>query len=60
MHHPTDRIAHTTAFVTPVVEHWQEWEIAEVRSNDLSHNEQTFLQVATSCSFSEILMPNTR
>ena len=22
MHHPTDRIAHTTAFVTPVVEHW--------------------------------------
>ena len=24
MHHPTDRIAHTTVFVTPVVEHWQE------------------------------------
>ena len=22
MHHPTDRIAHTTIFVTPVVEHW--------------------------------------
>ena len=22
MHHSTDRIAHTTAFVTPVVEHW--------------------------------------
>ena len=22
MHHPIDRIAHTTAFVTPVVEHW--------------------------------------
>ena len=22
MHHPTDRIAHTTAFVTPFVEHW--------------------------------------
>ena len=21
MHHPTDRIAHTTVFVTPVVEH---------------------------------------
>ena len=21
-HHPTDRIAHTIAFVTPVVEHW--------------------------------------
>ena len=28
MHHPTDRIAHTTTFVTPVVEHWLEWEIA--------------------------------
>ena len=28
MHHPTDMIAHTTAFVTPVVEHWLEREIA--------------------------------
>ena len=27
MHHPTDMIAHTTAFVTPVVEHWLEREI---------------------------------
>ena len=27
MHHPTDRIAHTTTFVTPVVEHWLEREI---------------------------------
>ena len=27
MHHPTDSIAHTTAFVTPVVEHWLEQEI---------------------------------
>ena len=24
MHHPTDRITHTTAFVTPVVGHWLE------------------------------------
>ena len=24
MHHPTDRKTHTTAFVTPVVEHWLE------------------------------------
>ena len=24
-----NRIAHTTAFVTPVVEHWLEWEIAQ-------------------------------
>ena len=29
MHHPKDRIAHTTAFVTPVVEHWLEREIAQ-------------------------------
>ena len=29
MHHPTDRIAHTTAFVTPVVEHWLERDIAQ-------------------------------
>ena len=29
MHHPTDRIAHTTAFGTPVVEHWLEREIAQ-------------------------------
>ena len=28
MHHPTDRIAHTTAFVIPVVEHWLEREIS--------------------------------
>ena len=27
MHHPTDRIIHTTAFVIPVVEHWLEREI---------------------------------
>ena len=29
MHHSTDRIAHTMAFVTPVVEHWLEREIAQ-------------------------------
>ena len=28
MHHPTDRKTHTMAFVTPVVEHWLEREIA--------------------------------
>ena len=26
---PTDKIAHTTAFVTPVVEHWLEREIGQ-------------------------------
>ena len=29
MHHPTDRITHTTAFFKPVVEHWLEREIAQ-------------------------------
>ena len=29
MHHLTDRITHTMAFVTPVVEHWLEWEIVQ-------------------------------
>ena len=49
MHHPTDRIAHTTAFVTPVVEHWLVREIAQWvhptkdRSNDPSHHERTLL-----------------
>ena len=49
MHHPTDRIAHTTAFVTPVVKHWLEREIAQWvnpmkdRSDDPSHHEQTLL-----------------
>ena len=49
MHHPTDRIAHTTAFVTPVVEHWLERETAQWvhpmkdRSDDPSHHERTLL-----------------
>ena len=29
MHHSTDRITHTMAFVTPVMEHWLEREIAQ-------------------------------
>ena len=37
MHHITDRIAHTTAFVTPLVEHWSERKIAQL------HHEQRFL-----------------
>ena len=47
MHHPTDRIIHTTAFITPVVEHWLEREIAQWvhpmkdRSDDPSHHERT-------------------
>ena len=44
---PTDRITHTTAFVTPVVEHWLKREIAQWvhpmkdRSDDPSHHERT-------------------
>ena len=44
-----DKIAHTTAFVTPVVEHWLEQEIAQWvhpmkdRSNNLLHHERTLL-----------------
>ena len=46
-----DRIAHTTAFVTPVMEHWLEREIAQWvhpmkdRSNDPLHHERTLLPV---------------
>ena len=45
MHHPTDRITHTTAVVTPVVERWLEREIAQWihpmkdLSDDPSHHE---------------------
>ena len=53
MHHPTDRIPHTTAFVTPVVEdHWLEREIAQWvhpmkdRSDDPSHHERTLLPLS--------------
>ena len=47
MHHPINRIAHTMAFVTPVMEHWLEREIAQWvhtmkdRSDDPSHHERT-------------------
>ena len=37
MHHPTDRIPHTTAFVTPVGEHWLEWEIVQWRIDPMTH-----------------------
>ena len=46
---PQNRITHTTAFVTPAVEHWLEREIAQWvhpmkdRSNDPSHHERTLL-----------------
>ena len=43
MHYPTDKVAHTTAFDTPVVEHWLEREIDQwvqrKNRNGLSHYE---------------------
>ena len=49
MRNPIDRIAYTTAFDTPVVEHWLEQEIAQRvhplkgRSDNPSLHEQTLL-----------------
>ena len=46
MHHPTDRITHTTAFVIPVVVHWLEREISQWvhpmkdQSDDTSMNDE--------------------
>ena len=53
MHHPTDKIVHTTTFVTPVMEHWLKREIAHGstmrnRSNNLLHHEQMLYHRATS------------
>ena len=53
MHHPTDRITHTTAFDTPVVEHWMKGEIANEGSirlhthygQMLYHGTKTVLEV---------------
>ena len=48
----TDRITHTTAFVTPVVEHWLEREIAQWvhpmkdRSDDPPHHERMLLPLS--------------
>ena len=47
--HPTDRITHTTTFVSPVGEHWLEQEIGQWvhpmkdRSDDPSHHGRTLL-----------------
>ena len=47
MHHPTDRRAHTTAFVTPVVEHWMEQEIFSERRNVLTDSHPHSLNTET-------------
>ena len=52
-----DRIIHTTAFVTQVVEHWLEGEIArwvhpmKDRSDDPSHHDPTFQVFLLSISY---------
>ena len=45
MYYPTDRIAHTTDFVTPVVEHWLKQEISQ-----WIHNEGSIQQPITTMS----------
>ena len=61
MHHPTDKIADTTAYITPVVEHWLEREIAQWvhpmkdLSDDPSHHERTLLP-RSYISLPELLM----
>ena len=61
MHHPTDRITHTTAFVTPVVEHWLEREIAQRvhpmkdRSDDPPHHERNMYKDASTTQGNFIL-----
>ena len=64
MFHPTDRIAHTTAFVTPVVEHWLKREIAQWvhsmkdRSEDPRTMSERSYHGATSCSMLLLLHLN--
>ena len=36
MHHPTDRIVHTTAFVTPFMDHWLERGLQEDSKSSLN------------------------
>ena len=56
MHHPTDRIAHTMAFVIPAVEDWLEKNkflnrsTIRKRSDDLSFHDRTLYNGATSRS----------
>ena len=54
MHIPLDRIADTTAFDGPVVDHWFEWKIAQTanapdmqaRSDDPNHYRQMLFRVS--------------
>ena len=57
MHHPTDRITHTTAFVTPVVEHRLEWEILIRKSSPCSGSSSGFPLSLSEWSFTTCLTP---
>ena len=57
MHNPIDRIAHTTAFDTPVMEQWLDREIAQWdRMTHRTMSERSY-HGATSCSCTD---PRTR
>ena len=65
MHHPLDRITHTTAFGTPVVERWLERKIAQGsiikdRSDDPSHHERTLLPGSYISLCTDEAWPNSR
>ena len=51
MHYPTHKIVHTTAFVTPVVEHWLDkkpklnWSIMRDQSDDQSPHELSVIML---------------
>ena len=52
MHHPLDSIAHTMAFVNPVMVYQLEWEIAQwVQNGHPTQHEQILYHWATSRSF---------
>ena len=54
MHNPIDRIAHTTAFVTPVVEHWLEWRIdpmTHCAMSDIKSNFKTMYIYVCMCVY---------
>ena len=53
MHHPTERIAHTTAFVTPVVEHWLERENMFTKPSGMK-----FIPVLINTHFTVVLHQN--
>ena len=57
MHHPTDRTTYTTAFVTLVVKHWVEREIAQWVHHEGSWNFFLVLKMITSFHFITNLFP---